>query len=92
MGKSFVAVQDTHRKRIRGLWKRGEKTLSRGEPAGEKTPRKFPLEAASVSETKAAMEAKRTDLRIGNYLRVLELTERATQGDGGSMPIRTTLA
>lgn len=92
MSKSFVAAQDTNRKRIRGLWKRGDKYYLQVKLAGEKTPRKLPLEAASLSEAKSAMEAKRTELRVGdvplrgrkpgftecaeNYLRILEMAER----------------
>lgn len=92
MNTEFVAVRDTNRKRIRGLWSRGEKYYLQVRLPGEKTPRKVPLKADSLSEAKAAMEDKRAELRHGKvptrgrkpgffafaeeYLRILEAAER----------------
>ena len=66
MSDSFIAVQDTNRKRIRGLWHRGAKYYLQVRLPGESVPRKFPLAATSLSEAKTALEKKRTELRQGN--------------------------
>jgi len=92
MSNPFLAVRDTNRKRIRGLWQRGTKYYLQVRVPGESAPRKFPLEATSLSEAKAALESRRTALRQGNvptrghkpgfsdlaekYLQVLEKSER----------------
>lgn len=92
MSNPFIAVRDTNRKRIRGLWLRGEKYYLQVRIPGESAPRKFPLEAATLSEAKAAAELRRTELRKGSvptrghkpgfsdfaekYLEVLEKSER----------------
>lgn len=92
MSNPFVAVRDTNRKRIRGLWQRGGTYYLQVRLPGEAAPRKFSLEAGSLSEAKAAMEAKRTELKQGRvpvrgrrpafdsfaeeYLRILEAAER----------------
>jgi len=92
MRNLFIAVKDTNRKRIRGLWQRGEKYYLQVRVPGESAPRKIPLKAASLSEAKTALESRRTELRQGNvpargrkpgfsdcaeeYLRVLENSER----------------
>lgn len=94
--RPFIAVRDTNRKRIRGLWQRDEKYYLQVKLAGERSPRKIPLEAASLSEAKAEMEKERTKLRGGvasprgskpgfrvaaeEYLLVLESAERPPKG------------
>jgi len=92
MSNLFIAVRDTNRKPIRGLWQRGDKYYLQVRVPGESAPRKFPLDATSLSEAKAAAELRRTELRKGNvptrghkpglsdfaekYLQVLEKSER----------------
>jgi len=92
MSNPFIAVRDTNRKRIRGLWQRGDKYYLQVRVPGESAPRKFPLDAITLSEAKAAAELRRTELRKGNvptrghkpgfsdfaekYLQVLEKSER----------------
>lgn len=92
MKNQFLAVRDTNRKRIRGLWQRGDRYYLQVRLPNEPTPRKFPLEATSLSEAKIAMEDKRASLRNGaappkgrkpmfdafaeEYLQVLEKAER----------------
>lgn len=92
MSIEFVAVRDTNRKRIRGLWSRGAKFYLQVRLPGESVPRKVPLKAETLSEAKAAMEAERTSLREGRipargpkpsfakaadeYIRILEAAER----------------
>lgn len=91
MSDSFIAVKDTNRKPIRGLWRRGEKYYLQVRLPGESAPRKFSLEAHSLSEAKSALESRRTELRQGkipsrgrkpgfseyteDYLHVLENSE-----------------
>ena len=46
----FVAVRNTNRKRIRGLWQHGEKFYLQVRIPDESTPRRFPLEASTLSD------------------------------------------
>ena len=95
MSNLFIAVRDTNRKLIRGLWQRGDKYYLQVRVPGESAPRKFPLDATSLSEAKSAAELRRTELRKGNvptrghkpgfsdfaekYLQVLEKSERSVK-------------
>ena len=92
MRDAFIAVNDTNRKRIRGLWQRGGKYYLQVRVPGESAPRKIPLDADNLSAAKKAIESKRTELREGKvpsrgrkpgfsdyaeqYLHVLESAER----------------
>ncbi|EDY17962.1 hypothetical protein CfE428DRAFT_4392 [Chthoniobacter flavus Ellin428] len=58
MSVPFLAVRDTNRKRIRGLWQRGDKFHLPVRLPGKVHTRKFPLQAVSLSEAKEAMEGK----------------------------------
>jgi hypothetical protein len=49
MAKGCIAVRETNRKRIRGLWRRGEHYYLQVRIPGEDTPRKILLKASTLT-------------------------------------------
>jgi len=63
---SFVQARDSRNRKVPGLWIRNERYyaclwVDRGD--GKKTARRFPLEAANITEAKEQMEIKRNERR-----------------------------
>ena len=67
-GPSFVAVFDSRKRKIPGLWRRGTRYYAQLRVAlgnGTTAPRRLPLEASNLDEAKAELERKRTENRDG---------------------------
>jgi len=65
----FTAVYDSRKRRVRGLWQRGERywaqiRMDRGD--GKTIPRRVPLKADNLPEAKAELERARTLRRSGD--------------------------
>ena len=65
---NFVAVYDSRKQRIRGLWRRGSRYYAQmriAVGAGVSKPKRIPLEAQTLDQARAELEAKRTENRRG---------------------------
>ena len=62
----FIAVRDGSRKKVRGLWQRGAKYYLQVKPPGDRTPRRIPLDALTLTDAKEEMERKKLEIRDGN--------------------------
>ena len=62
----FIAVRDGSRKKVRGLWQRGAKYYLQVKPSGERTPRRIPLGALTLTDAKEETERKKLEIRGGN--------------------------
>ena len=62
----FIAVRDGSRKKVRRLWQRGAKYYLQVKPPGERTPRRIPLNALTLTDAKEEMERKKLKIRDGN--------------------------
>ena len=64
----FVAVFDSRKRKIRGLWQRGERYYAqmRMEVEGGQTkPKRLPLTAKTLDQARAELEKLRTENRAG---------------------------
>ncbi len=55
----FISVQDGRKRKVRGLWKRGDRYYAQIRVSGEKSARKIPLVASGLAEAKEAMAKAR---------------------------------
>ena len=51
----FTSVKDSRNRKVRGLWRRGEKLYMQTRVAGEKSARKIPLKASALEAARAEM-------------------------------------
>jgi len=51
----FNPAKDSRNRKVRGLWQRGERFYAQIRVQGEKSARKIPLEAKTLTEAKEAM-------------------------------------
>ena len=61
----FNSARDARNRKVRGLWKRGDRYYAQIRVSGEKSARKIPLEAATLTEAKEQMTKQRTKAREG---------------------------
>jgi integrase len=61
----FISAKDARNRKVRGLWRRGERFYAQVRVPGEKSARKIPLNAATLSEAKMEMAKRRTEAREG---------------------------
>jgi len=61
----FISAKDARNRKVRGLWRRGERYYAQVRVSGEKSARKIPLDATTLSEAKIEMEKRRTEAREG---------------------------
>lgn len=61
----FTSAKDARNRKVRGLWKRGERFYVQVRVAGEKSARKIPLAATTLTDAKVEMEKRRNDAREG---------------------------
>ena len=64
----FIPVCDGSRKRVRGLWRRGTRYYLQVKLSGERSPRRVPLLAETLTAAKQEMERKRVEFRDGKAL------------------------
>ena len=55
IGIAFTSVKDSRNRKVRGLWRRGEKLYMQTRVAGEKSARKIPLKASALEAARAEM-------------------------------------
>src|SRR5450432_3662980 len=51
----FITVKDSRNRKVRGLWRRGEKLYMQTRVSGEKSARRVPLKATTLETAKAEM-------------------------------------
>ena len=61
----FTNAKDARKRKVRGLWQRGERYYAQVRVPGEKSARKIPLDAKTLTEAKEAMAAARIKAREG---------------------------
>jgi hypothetical protein len=61
----FTSAKDARNRKVRGLWKRGERFYAQMRVAGEKSARKIPLVAKTLTDAKVEMEKRRNEAREG---------------------------
>ena len=61
----FTIVKDSRNRKVRGLWKRGEKLYMQTRVEGERSARRIPLMATGLEEAKAEMAEWKKKKRIG---------------------------
>lgn len=61
----FSAARDVRKRKVRGLWKRGDRFYAQVRVPGEKSARKIPLSAKNLTDAKVEMAKKRTEAREG---------------------------
>ena len=61
----FISAKDARNRKVRGLWRRGERFYAQVRVPGEKSARKIPLKAATLTEAKEEMAKRRNDAREG---------------------------
>lgn len=62
----FNSARDARNRKVRGLWKRGERYYLQTRVPGEKSARKIPLVATTLTEAKEEMAKQRTKARDGS--------------------------
>ena len=62
----FNSARDARNRKVRGLWKRGERYYLQTRVPGEKSARKIPLAATSLTEAKEEMAKQRIKAREGS--------------------------
>jgi integrase len=62
----FNSARDARNRKVRGLWKRGERYYLQTRVPGEKSARKIPLLATTLTEAKEEMAKQRTKARDGS--------------------------
>ena len=61
----FISAKDARNRKVRGLWKRGERYYAQVRVPGEKSARKIPLVAENLTDAKEEMAKRRTEAREG---------------------------
>ena len=61
----FINARDSRNRKVRGLWRRGERFYAQVRVTGEKSARKIPLAAKSLTDAKEEMGKRRTEAREG---------------------------
>lgn len=61
----FTSARDARNRKVRGLWRRGARYYAQVRVPGEKSARKIPLAAATLTEAKKALEKARHEAREG---------------------------
>jgi hypothetical protein len=61
----FTHAKDARKRKVRGLWVRGERYYAQVRVPGEKSARKIPLEAKTLTDAKEEMAKRRTAAREG---------------------------
>jgi integrase len=61
----FTSARDARNRKVRGLWKRGDRYYAQVRVPGEKSARKIPLTANTLTEAKEEMAKARTKAREG---------------------------
>lgn len=61
----FNSARDARNRKVRGLWKRGERYYAQVRVPGEKSARKIPLKASTLTDAKEEMGKRRTKAREG---------------------------
>jgi integrase len=64
-GLPFTSARDARNRKVRGLWRRGERFYAQVRVPGEKSARKIPLAADTLTEAKEQMSKARTKAREG---------------------------
>jgi integrase len=62
---SFNSARDARNRKVRGLWKRGDRYYAQVRVPGEKSARKIPLKADNLTEAKEEMAKRRNEAREG---------------------------
>lgn len=62
----FTSARDARNRKVRGLWRRGERYYAQVRVPGEKSARKIPLEAKTLTDAKDEMARRRTEARAGS--------------------------
>ena len=62
----FNSARDARNRKVRGLWKRGERYYLQTRVPGEKSARKIPLVATTLTQAKEEMAKQRTKARDGS--------------------------
>ena len=62
----FSSARDARNRKVRGLWKRGDRYYAQVRVSGEKSARKIPLVAKTLTEAKEEMVKERTKAREGS--------------------------
>jgi integrase len=62
---SFTSARDARNRKVRGLWKRGDRYYAQVRVPGEKSARKIPLKADNLTEAKEEMAKRRNEARDG---------------------------
>src|SRR5438034_438847 len=60
----FTIVKDSRNRKVRGLWRRGEKLYMQTRVAGERSARRIPLKATGLEEAKDEMADWKKKKRI----------------------------
>jgi integrase len=60
----FIIVKDSRNRKVRGLWRRGERLYMQTRVSGEKSARRIPLKATTLEEAKAEMAEIRKEKRF----------------------------
>jgi integrase len=60
----FTSVKDSRNRKVRGLWRRGEKLYMQTRVSGERSARRIPLKAASLEAARAEMADLKKQKRI----------------------------
>lgn len=61
----FNSARDARNRKVRGLWKRGNRYYGQVRVPGEKSARKIPLKASTLTDAKEEMAKRRTEAREG---------------------------
>lgn len=62
---SFTSARDARNRKVRGLWKRGDRYYAQVRVPGEKSARKIPLKALTLTDAKEEMAKRRNEAREG---------------------------
>jgi hypothetical protein len=65
----LVSAKDARNRKVRGLWVRGERFYAQVRVPGEKSARKIPLTAQTLTEAKEELAKERTKAREGAFPR-----------------------
>src|SRR5260370_12702131 len=60
----FTIVKDSRKRKVRGLWRRGEKLYMQTRVSGEKSARRIPLKAMSLEAAREEMADLKKQKRI----------------------------
>ena len=63
--RRFTSARDARNRKVRGLWKHGDRYCAQVRVPGEKSARKIPLKASTLTDAKEEMGKRRTEAREG---------------------------